>query len=271
MPSLHRDIKRRVDIVEAEAVAGRMTIGAAEWRWLDTGGDGPPIVLLPGWVGDAAMYFRILERKSSLPRLIAVTYPGIADGIALSSQFAELLERWKVDKPLVVGSSFSSYWLQHLTTRHHARVSGYILGNGFSDAADLVGVSLGVPDSAADASAEAVHSAWIDRLSKLQQTELVALQALMLRERQSARDLNDRLSGVRLAVEAAKRDASNKVFLLECPDDPLISLEAQSRMRRRYPEAQAIVISGGGHYPYVLRPDTYSQVLREVWTSVHQR
>ncbi len=56
-----------------------LVVDEHEWRWLDTAADGPAAVLLPGSVGDGAMFAPTLLSLGSRARLIAVTYPALSD------------------------------------------------------------------------------------------------------------------------------------------------------------------------------------------------
>ena len=123
--------------LEARYAWHSLVVDGHEWRWLDTQASGPATVLLPGSVGDGAMFVRTLLSLGERLRLIAVTYPALADPMRLADGLAAVVKHLGLPPGRVVSSSFSAYWLQFYGLRHPQNVTSLVLGNGFVDGSDL--------------------------------------------------------------------------------------------------------------------------------------
>lgn len=262
MTPLYAGTRERIAGVEHAFGWSSLSIDGHTWRWMDTGAAGIPIVLLPGSVGDAAMFFKLLEQARELPRLIALTYPALSDPKRLAEGLAGVLDHLGLDAVALAGSSFAAYWVAFFAQSHRLRLRALMLGNGFTDKHDLEGHPLFDRSYIETASAKVLHKSWLDRVMQEPATELVALQQYMLAERQTPENLHARLLGVVHATENPVVAAELPLTILDCPDDPLISTLAQERLRRRNPHATHLSIPGGGHYPHVLRPHGYAQALQ---------
>ncbi|HRA61469.1 MAG TPA: alpha/beta hydrolase, partial [Burkholderiaceae bacterium] len=71
-----------------------------------------------------------------------------------------------------------------------------------------------------------------------------------------------------LAVQAAPAVppltlAHERITIIDCMDDPLLPRAVQDSVVKRYPRARHVRLSGGGHYPYVMRAEEYNAVLEQ--------
>jgi pimeloyl-ACP methyl ester carboxylesterase len=53
----------------------------------------------------------------------------------------------------------------------------------------------------------------------------------------------------------------NRIVIIDCDDDPLISPAVRDDVVRRYPGAERVRMPIGGHYPYITRPETYTAAI----------
>jgi len=235
------------------------------WRWLDTAADGPAVVLLPGSVGDAAMFARTLHALGERLRLIAVTYPALSDPQQLAAGLRAVFEHLGLPPSIVVGSSFAAWWGQFFALRHPDLVRKLVIGNGFTDAADLAANPLFDPAWVRQTSPQDLHAQWLSRTRSAPATELQQLQLAMLSERQSPENLHARFAGVTQAQACpALSLAPEAVVVLDCEDDPLIPPAARDRLRDRYPGARHVRLATGGHYPHLLNPEAYETLLLDL-------
>jgi pimeloyl-ACP methyl ester carboxylesterase len=239
-----------------------LVVGAHEWRWLDTGGDGPVTVLLPGSVGDGAMFVRTLLSLGQRMRLIAVTYPAISGPVQLADGLAAVANHLALPAHRVVSSSFSAYWAQFYALHHPSRVASLTLGNGFVDGSDLADNPMFDRQYVESVSPQALHAQWLERVRSAPAAPLQQLQEIMLAERQSPANLHSRFLGVvRSQPCPALTLPAGAITVLDCDDDPLIPSSVRERLRRQYPDAQHLSLPTGGHYPHVLNPAAYEAFL----------
>ena len=254
-----------IDKLESRYAWSSLEVDGYTWRWLDTAAAGPAVVLLPGSVGDGAMFVRTLLSLGERLRLIAVTYPEIADPMALAAGLKAVFEHLGLPASVVVGSSFAAYWAQFFALRHPEHVRKLVIGNGFTDGSDLAANPLFDPEWVEQVAPGELHAQWVQRVQAAPVSPLQQLQNLMLTQRQSPENLHARFLGVVRAqacppLPIAERD----VVVLDCEDDPLIPPAARERLRACYPGAQHARLPKGGHYPHVLNAESYEGLLLDL-------
>lgn len=239
--------------------------GGHGWRWLDTAGHGPAVILLPGSVGDGAMFVRTLLSLGERLRLIAVTYPALPGAEELADGLKTVCEHLGLPGAVVAGSSFAAWWAQYFALRHPEQVRKLVIGNGFTDASDLAADPMFSPAWVRSVSPQQLHAAWLERVRSAPASPLQQLQWLMLSERQSPENLHARFLGVTAARACAPLPlADGAVTVLDCDDDPLIPPAARERLRARYPKSQHLRLPTGGHYPHLLNPERYESLLLDL-------
>ncbi len=123
-----------------------MRINELDWRYIDTGGSGPALIMLPGSVGTCEMFFKQIGSLSGAIRIIAVSYPAQPDPTLLADGLAALMTTLGLARASVLGSSFGGYWAQFVALRHPARVETLFLGNIFITPDELFTNPLFDPD-----------------------------------------------------------------------------------------------------------------------------
>ncbi|MBA2963678.1 MULTISPECIES: alpha/beta fold hydrolase [Ramlibacter] len=258
-------MRELIDRLESRYAWSSLVVDGHAWRWLDTAGTGPAVVLLPGSVGDGAMFVRTLLSLGQRLRLIAVTYPAEADPVKLADGLKSVMDHLHLPPCVVVGSSFAAYWAQFVALRHPSAVRKLVIGNGFVDAADLASNPLFDPDWVARVAPADLHGTWLGRVQQAPVAPLQQLQLQMLAERQSPDNLHARFAGVTQAQACPPlplRD--DDIVVLDCDDDPIIPAIARDRLRNQYPRARHARLATGGHYPHVLNPQRYEGLLLDV-------
>ncbi len=250
--------------LEARLAWQSLTVDGHEWRWLDTGAAGPATVLLPGSVGDGAMFVRTLLSLGERMRLIAVTYPASPDPVVLAHGLAAVARHLGLPPHRVVSSSFSAYWSQFYALHHPDNVSALTLGNGFVDGTDLADNPMFDRAYVEGVSAQSLHAEWLGRVRAAPVSPLQQLQSIMLGERQTPENLHARFLGVVCAQPCQPLPLpATSITVLDCEDDPLIALHVRERVRRQYPGAHHVSLPTGGHYPHVLNPQAYEALLAQ--------
>ena len=238
------------------------TCGGHDWRYLDTGGEGVPVLLLPGSVGDSAVFVKTLANVGTQGRLIAITYPALADANELAHGLEQLMVQLELDQAVVVGSSFAAYWIQFFALHYPQRVAKLVIGNGFVEGSDLAANPLFDRETIESTDPNTLHAEWVERLKPLAHQTLQGFLLKLLSERQSPENLHARLAGVVIAEPCpALSIDDSRVVIIDCPDDPLIPAAAQEKLRQRYPQAQHLSLANGGHYPHLLSPELYEQFI----------
>jgi maspardin len=167
-------------------------------------------------------------------------------------------------RPIFSGSSFGGYWAQFFALRHAARVESLFLGNTFVDPRPLFANPLFAPEFVCSKSAADLQAIWRERVAQAPDGELKRIQSDMLTGRQTAENLQGRFLGVINAETCPPLPIPNeRVVVIDCVDDPIIPLDARSEVRARYAGAEINTLPHGGHYPHILNPEPYNDIIRE--------
>jgi pimeloyl-ACP methyl ester carboxylesterase len=232
------------------------------WPYIDTRGDGPALVLLPGSVGTCEMFFKQIAALSRALRLISVSYPALSDPEKLADGLAGLMDRLGLERASVLGSSFGGYWAQYFTLRHAPRVETLFLGNTFVTADELFANPLFDPDWIRNTSATAMQQFWRGRVAAAPDSELKIIQLDMLAGRQDAENLKSRFVGVIEARACPPLPVpSSNIVVIDCADDPIIPPASRQAVADHYAGAEHVTLPFGGHYPHILNADAYNATI----------
>ena len=254
-----------IDKLESRYAWSSLDTGGHTWRWLDTAGSGPAVILLPGSVGDGAMFVRTLLSLGERLRLIAVTYPALAEPEPLADGLKAVCDHLGLPPAVVVGSSYAAWWAQYFALRHPEQVRKLVIGNGFTDASDLAANPLFDAGKVAAMQPAELHAEWVGRVEAAPVAPLQQLQKLMLTQRQSPENLYARFAGVTRSKACPPLPlAAGDVVVLDCEDDPLIPPPARDRLRQNYPRGRHVRLPTGGHYPHVLNAAQYEALLLDL-------
>jgi pimeloyl-ACP methyl ester carboxylesterase len=228
-----------------------------------TGSDsaaGLPVLWLPGAQGTAESWCRQLLTFGQQRPMVAVNYPVVGDGPALADLVVAVADALGCERFDLVGTSLGGYIAQWVAVRHAARLNRVVLGNTFCDPTPAQS-----PDKLAaleDRSAQEIHAEVLGRLQALPEGEFKALQIELVGRCQSPELLRARMLAVQRAMPLpplALNDA--QLLIIECDNDPLIPAPMRAALRAAHPGAQSVVVEGGGHYPFLLRAETYDRAV----------
>ena len=248
-----------LDALQRGAVAG----GQA-WRFIDRGGAGRAVVLLPGALGTCELFYRQLDLLPPKLRVIAATYPAETDAARLADGLAALLGQLGIARAAIAGSSFAGYWGQVFALRHPAMTERLFIANSFTGGAALRGDAMFDPDWIARTPAREIQEAWRARLQAAPDSVLKRLQMDMLDGRQDAETLKSRFMGIARATPCpALPIPPAHVRIIETQDDPVVPPAARAALRGHYPDAVVHSLEFGGHYAHIANAEAYAAAIVE--------
>lgn len=237
-------------------------VGGRAIEVVRTRGSGPglPVLWLPGAQGTAESWCRQLLAFGGRRTMVAINYPADDAAPALADTVVALADVLGLERFDLVGSSLGGYLAQWVALRHPARLNRVVLGNTFCDPAPAQS-----PDKLAaleGRSAQEIHAEVLARMQALPEGEFKALQLELVGRCQSPELLRARMLAVQRAtpLPALALDDS-RLLIVECDNDPLIPPPMREALRAAHPGAQSVVIEGGGHYPFLLRPEAYDRAV----------
>ena len=103
--------------------------GGMSWRWFEAGAGPDAVVLLPGAVGGADIFFILFQRFALNRRVLAVDIPYTPDAASALDGFDALLDSRDVKRVVLLGASFSGIFAQVFARRFPARTRALILSH----------------------------------------------------------------------------------------------------------------------------------------------
>ncbi len=250
--------------------ARRATVAGLDWRWFESG-DGPEaVVLLPGAVGGADIFFIVFQRFAASRRVLAIDVPYAGDAGQVLAGLDALLESRGVHRAVFLGASYSGLLVQVYARLFPERTRALILSHtGALDPSR----ARRERRSAAVASRLPV---WLTRGVLKMVVRLLlrkSAQAALFKELYfdalddlSREDLVSRyLLGASLEEQEGTR-WRGPVLIVHSNDDVVARPAEQARLRTAYPDADWQEFRGAGHSAYSLDPQRYADVLFE-WTA----
>lgn len=236
------------------------------WRGIDTGGKGPALVLLPGTLGTAEIFWNQIDALRGRARVLSLTYPRSASAPRMVASLAGLLRQLGLDRASLLGSSFGGYMVQSFAARHPEMVETAFIANSLSDPASTRRLFASpeqvraAPGAKLRAGMGASMAAWPDGTPAL-----ADLRDCMLAELQRApmRAVKAKLLALMQAPPLPARLPlpDVRIVVIDSADDPLITPAMRAGVLKRHPEAQHHRFEGAGHFPYISQAPAYTEVI----------
>ncbi|VAV89956.1 hypothetical protein MNBD_ACTINO01-50 [hydrothermal vent metagenome] len=251
------EFRSRYDIKET-------TIGGTLWRYRVTG-DGAAILLLHGMAGNADIWFQQIDALSATRKVVAVTYPRVNTLAALAAGIDGVLTAEGVETYTVVGSSLGGYLAQYLVATESHRVTAAVFANTFPPnpviakrSKNLVTLAGVLPPSFV----RAFLARNVERMLVPAGDGSPLLHRLLMEQFDEPGFKEAFLDRYRCVIYPFEpTQPSIPVSLISANNDPLVPQELSKVLCETYPDATTYEFDGGGHFPYVNRPDEYTSIL----------
>jgi len=240
-----------------------------DWGVLDLG-RGAVLLLLPGTLGRADIFWQQAEALSGHIRILALSYPDSGSIAEWSADIAALLAARGIDEVSLLGSSLGGYLAQYIAATQPERVRRLIAANTLADTSVVQGAQPYVLDLARTP-IDTLRAGFTDGLSAWAkaspaQVEVVELLLQEVHGRICEAGLRARLAALKQAppLPAIALPRAGR-FSVECDDDPLIPPPLRAGLRAALQPGIAYRFRSGGHFPYLTRPDAYTALLEQVF------
>lgn len=264
-------------IAERDAFAARHPETAflrenRRWGVIDTGSadneaDRPALLLLPGTLGRADVFFQQIIALAPDVRVLAVSYPAsgkLADWI---DDLAALIDARGVKSTAVLGTSLGGYIAQMFAAVRPALVNHLFAANTLPSVAEL--------DQRKPFSLDLWHAPIGDlrdgfgdtlrlwRANHPGDADLIDLLFAELNGRIPEAELRARMDVLKGADELPPCPLSpDRITVIDATDDPLIPPEWRARVRRQQNAGATFRFQTGGHFPYLAWPTLYTAVVK---------
>ncbi|MCB1390037.1 MAG: alpha/beta fold hydrolase [Rhodobacteraceae bacterium] len=249
----------------------QIALDGRDWGLIDTdphgGSDRPAFLFLPGTLGRADVFFQQIDALAPQFRVLAVSYPDSGGVPEWSASLPHLLRAHGIATAAVLGSSLGGFLAQYFAAGHPELVSHLFPGNTLAD----VGAPRTHPPYNSDlwnAPIEELRAGFARGMGAWKQAhpdhaEMVDFLLTEANGRILERELRARLDAIKTGpVLPPLSNAADSATTIETLDDPLIVPPMREAVRARNAPAAAFRFLWGGHFPYLLRPALYTNILR---------
>ncbi|HJW89131.1 MAG TPA: alpha/beta hydrolase [Anaerolineales bacterium] len=266
----------RIDLAQAVSLQDfrqlyhlqHLVVNGINWEYLASGEGDETILFLPGLAGAYDIWWQQITALQDRYRIISVTYPAVSGLREMARGLLAILEQEDVDRATVVGSSLGGYLAQYLLAAHPGRVERAVFGNTYANCElirqryRLAGAALPrAPEWLVMAILRASYRLLIYPTSRHMDSVLEYLIELTDGRMSKAQIESRYLNVVEPFLIPDPSTLNTPLLILESDNDPMIEPRVQEDIRRTYPTASVYTFHNAGHFPYLVVPQEYLQVL----------
>ena len=243
-------------------------INGRSWGTIKAGDSGPALLLIPGTLGRADIFWQQIEALAGRARVLSVTYPATHDLDEWAGDLAQLLDDEEIESAVVLGSSLGGYLAQYFAAKFPLKTRKLIAANSLSS---VEGLAQKPPYSAdiANIPIAQLREGFLTGLKSRSkpEPEYRDLTRMLIAEVEGLipeAHLKARLLALKHAPAIPEVTiGSENIIVIESADDPLIIPEVQDGVRSFLAPSVTYRFKHGGHFPYVVRPAAYLSILEE--------
>jgi pimeloyl-ACP methyl ester carboxylesterase len=234
------------------------------FRWLERG-DGEPVVLLHGLMGEMNHWEATLEALADRYRALAPELPIFDPALAevsvaaLARWVRHLLDALEIPQTVVGGNSLGGHVALSLALDAPERVSGLVLTGssglferGFTRGVPHLPTAQYVRQKMEEVFYEPalVTPDWVESIRRLVTTRRHALRLVQVARAAKRHNLEDRLHEIRVPT-----------LILWGKDDRVTPVEVAEQFHARIPGATLALVTNCGHAPMLERPEAFNAIL----------
>ncbi len=250
-----------------------VTVQGARWGVIDSApkarpNQRPTLLLLPGTMGTAEIFWQQMRALARKVRIIALTYPAVADVARYADGAVRILRQRGIRQAHVLGSSLGGFTAQLVAVRHPEFVQTLFIGNSLCDPHASWRPKHPPPEELEMVPARVLAAERVARIADWPETDAglalaKAVIGLQGHEVMSARHLKARILALLRAENMRPLPLPDeRIVIIDCDDDPVMPPPVRQEVRGRYPGATVHTLPTGGHFPYISRAERYTEILR---------
>jgi len=257
------------DAFLAETPERRLVINTRDWGVIRAGDSGPALILIPGTLGRADVFWQQIAALAGRARILALSYPETGGVEDWAGDIAGMIKDHRLEGAVVLGSSLGGYLAQYVTAQYPGLVGGLVAANtlvsakGIDQKPPYVFDVLNMPIADLRAGFEMGLKGWLDPANPY--SDLAGLLLAEVAGRIPEAELRARIQALKTAPELAAQSLAGKaIFTVESDDDHLIPPPMRQAVRDALGPGRSYRFREASHFPYVTRPEDYTAMLCEV-------
>jgi pimeloyl-ACP methyl ester carboxylesterase len=272
------DVYAKVDSAQSQSLqsfraahpAQTLKINGVDWEYVAFGEGDEAILFLHGMTGAYDIWWNQMEALQDEYRVISVTYPAVASLAEMSDGVFAILDVEGVGQTNIVGTSLGGYLTQYIVANHSTRVLRAVFSNTFppndliAEKNKSIGMALPfLPEWLVIDVLRGSFAASVYPASGNDELTLAFLNEISYGRMRKAQVVG-RFYGVVEKFTVPDLEALNiPVLIIEADNDPLVELTLREQLKEIYPSAEVHTFSNVGHFPYLNRPEEYTELLSE--------
>jgi pimeloyl-ACP methyl ester carboxylesterase len=272
------DVYAKVDSAQSQSLqsfraahpAQTLKINGVDWEYVAFGEGDETILFLHGMTGAYDIWWNQMEALQNEYRVISVTYPAVDSLAEMSDGVFAILDVEDVERTNIVGTSLGGYLTQYIVANHPTRVLRAVFSNTFppndliAEKNKSIGMALPfLPEWLVIDVLRGSFAASVYPASGNDELTLAFLNEISYGRMRKAQVVG-RFYGVVEKFTVPDLEALNiPVLIIEADNDPLVELTLREQLKEIYPSAEVHTFSNVGHFPYLNRPEEYTELLSE--------
>jgi pimeloyl-ACP methyl ester carboxylesterase len=238
------------------------------WTYFVAGQSDTTILFLHGMGGSYDIWWQQLNHFRKNYKVLSLSYPSVKSLNELSEGIFAILEKEKIQKVVVVGSSLGGYLAQYLAVHHPEKMIKVSLGNTFAPNTEnkaknetLVKVMQWLPEWLVIKTIRAKYNKEVIPAANNHPVTDAFLNELLGTE--VTREIFTNRYYCVVDTFTAIIDSKIPLQIIETSNDPLVSKNLREALKANYPQAKVINLGNIGHFGYLNEPEKYNMVLEE--------
>ncbi|MCF6233581.1 MAG: alpha/beta hydrolase [Rhodobacteraceae bacterium] len=247
----------------------RININSRDWGVIRVGDTGPALVLIPGTLGRADVFWQQIAALRGTVRILAVSYPSCGGIKEWAADIAAMIKGEGMQGAVVLGSSLGGYLAQYITGHYPGLVGGLVVANTLATTRGIDQMPPykfdleTIPIKDLRAGFETGLKTWLDPSNPY--ADLAGLLLAEVAGRIPEAELRARLQALKHAPDLPGQTLERAaIFTVQSDDDHLITPSWRKAVRDALNPARAFRFREASHFAYVARPDDYSAMLNEI-------
>lgn len=247
----------------------RSRVNGREWGYIKAGSTGPALLLLPGTLGRADIFWNQIEALHGQAQILALTYPASGGIAEWGEDIVALMDTHSIQSATVLGSSLGGYLAQYFAAIKPELVDNLIAANTLPSVDFLTNIPPYSADINAIPAADLMQG-FSDGLTQWavdepHSAELVELLLAEVSGRIPTAELRARLNALKFGPELPKQPLPKaRIFTVESQDDRLIPEPIRTAVREALDPHESFVFKHGSHFPYITHPERYTDMIRKI-------
>jgi pimeloyl-ACP methyl ester carboxylesterase len=262
------DQRKSLHAFRSNNLLQRIKTDRKTWAYLSVG-DGPETILfLHGMAGAYDIWWQVIEALRDRFKIIAVTYPPVNDLEGLRRGILDILEKEKVSKCHVVGSSLGGYVAQYLVSKNPEMIDSAVFANTFPPNDIIVEKTRKLGKILPFLPEWAVllylrQNATTSIYPASGNSEIVL--GYMMEQSHGKLTKKQFIARYRCCLDYFEPPVSTvsrmPVLIIEADNDPLVEEQLREMLKTTYPSARVKTLHSVGHFPYLNQPEEYTRIL----------